>query len=596
MIFHVLGPLEVHGPDGEPHRLGHGKAATVLATLLLHPNAWVTSSRLIDETWHQTAAPASAEANLKTYVWQLRRMLPAEGGEPRIESAPGRYRLRLQPGELDTHQVAEHAASARAAADAGEFATAVDALEEALGLWRGRPFEGVVGAADHEADRLGELHHHLREELAEAQLALGRIREAVHTLRALTEEDPLREGAWASLVRALNASGRRAEALRAYGQARRILADELGVGPGEELSTAYRAALGEATVNTRRELPSDAAHFTARAAELATIRGASGGVVLVEGMPGVGKTALAVHAAHGLADAFPDGQFFVDLRACAVVDDANAGASSAARVLDPADVLARLLRRVGVDDASIPDSLDERAALWRSELSRRRVLLVLDDAVGIGQVEPLLPAGKSSLTLITTRNRDWHVDGAVRIGLGPLAEQDAAAMFRAAAGVRAAHEAFDRRGGDDAVEAVVRLCGGVPAAMRDVAARLHSRPMWTSQSLARELRAGPCWVLACTRDGYRRALATAFAQLPPAQRSALRALGELPGEFDLAAAARVLGRAPEAVRPTLEALVDASLLDALSGERYRGHRLVRHYARCQGCDPVSSGTPAARVA
>ncbi|GAA0522844.1 hypothetical protein GCM10011581_38550 [Saccharopolyspora subtropica] len=591
MIFHVLGPLEVHDPDGGVYRLGRGKIAAVLATLLLHPNAWVSSTELIDATWHETAMPASAEANLKTYVWRLRRMLPAAGGQPRIESAPGRYRLRVEPGELDAHRVAEHAARARAAADAGEFATAVAELEAALRWWRGLPFEGVARAVSCAADRLAELHHQLREELAEAQLALGRTREAVHTLRALTEDDPLREGSWASLVRALHALGRRTEALRTYGCAQQILAAELGVPPGRALTTAYRAALGETTATTRRELPGDVAHFTARTVELAAIRRAVGGVVLVDGMPGVGKTALAVHAAHGLADAFPDGQFFVDLRARAAAD--RAAASPAARAPDPADVLARLLRRIGVTDAFIPDSVDDRAALWRSELARRRVLLVLDDAEGLGHIEPLLPAGRSSLTLVTTRNRDWHIDGAVRIGLGPLVEQDAVAMFRAAAGVRA-HDAVDPRGGDDAVAAAVRLCGGIPAAVRDVAAKLHARPLWTLQSLAGALRAGPCWVLACTRDGYRRALETAFAQLPAAQRSVLHTLCELPDEFDLATAARLLGRTPETVRPTLEALVDRSLLDALPDARYRSHRLIRHYARCPDCTPAR--TPAVRVA
>ncbi|MFF5987037.1 AfsR/SARP family transcriptional regulator [Prauserella flavalba] len=568
MLFRVLGPLEVHGRDGEVHRLGHGKAATVLATLLLHPNAWVSGAELIDATWHEAAAPpASAEANLKTYVWRLRRLLPvlvSDDGEPRIESAPGRYRLRLAPGELDAHQAAGHAAAARSAVEAGELTTAVGAFEAALGLWRGQPFEGVAGA-DYEAARLVELRHQLREELAEAQLALGRTAEAVHTLKALTEDDPLREGPWASLVRALHALGRRAEALRAYDRARHVLAAELRVRPGRALTAAYREASGEPCA-PRRELPRDPAHFTARSAELATIRRARGGVVLVDGLPGVGKTALAVHAAHGLAEEFPDGQFFVDLRA----------------YRDVTGVLARLLRGIGTPGTG--SSTEELAALLRSELAGRRVLLVLDHVESGDQVEPLLPSGDSSLTLVTTRHRDWHVDGAVRIGLRPLADRDAAAFFRAAA-----PDAFAR---EDVTASVVRRCGGIPAALRDVAAKLHTRPEWTPHALTRELRTGPCGVLSF---GHRHALASAFAELPPALRGALSALGELPGEFALTTAARALGGTPEAVRPTLEALVDVSLLDALPGERYRGHRLVRHYARCRTCAP-GLGTPAVRVA
>lgn len=580
MIFQVLGPVEVHGHDGRVRELGRGKAATTLATLLLHPNAWVTSAELIDAIWHETAVPDSAVANLKTYVWRLRRVLlalcPDEGG-PRIESAPGRYRLRTEPEDLDSHHVARHSATARAAMDAGEQGTAADALEAALSLWRGRPFEGVAGAAvAREADRLAELRLQLREELAETRLAAGDAAEAVRALRALTDDDPLREGAWARLVRALHAQGRRAEAVRAYRQARYALAAELGVCPGSALDAAYRAVLGEGagTTGPRRELPRTATHFAARKAESAAIRGARGGVVLVHGMPGVGKTALAVHAAHQLASAYPGGQIFVDLRAYA-----------AEGALEPAEVLARLLRRAGVVDAALPDSVGERAALWRSELANRRVLVVLDDAEGIGQVEPLLPAGRSSLTLVTTRNRDWHVDGALRLGLGPLADGDAAGLFRAAAGLGAAA----------AVDAVTRHCGGVPAALRDVAARLRTRPTWTVDSLARELR-GPCQVLGCARDGYRDALARSFTRLTPVQRAAMSAVGDLPGEFELTTAARLLDGTPEAVRVTLESLVDAGLLDALPDERYGVHELVRHFARCRDCAPAGVGGRAVRAA
>ncbi|MFC4003766.1 BTAD domain-containing putative transcriptional regulator [Prauserella oleivorans] len=255
MLFRVLGPVEVHGRDGEVHRLGVGKPATVLATLLVHPNAWVSTSTLIDATWHEAAPPGSARANLKTYIWQLRRLLPSpDDGLPRIESVPGRYRLRVAPGELDTDHVAHHAARARAAAQAGDVATAIDAVTAALRLWRGRPFEGLPDALDDATDRLTQLYHRLRDDLADAQLALGRTRDAVRTLRAITADDPLREGAWARLMRALHALGRYAEAACAYERARRILAAELGVPPGRELTAARREVDRPAT-GPVRELP-----------------------------------------------------------------------------------------------------------------------------------------------------------------------------------------------------------------------------------------------------------------------------------------------------------------------------------------------------
>lgn len=249
MLFHVLGPLEVHGRGGHVHRLGRGKAATVLATLLQHPNAWVARATLTAATWHEAAAPPSARANLKTYVWQLRHLLPEDRGRSRIESAPGRYRLRVLPGELDAGRVAEHAARAHAAVAGAEFATAVGELSAALALWRGRPYDGVPSAAE-ESGRLVELHGRLREELGAAQLALGRTGEAAHTLTALTADDPLRERAWACLVRALHAQGRHTEALDAFRRARHVLATELGVRPGRELQAAHDDALGAAAATT----------------------------------------------------------------------------------------------------------------------------------------------------------------------------------------------------------------------------------------------------------------------------------------------------------------------------------------------------------
>lgn len=583
MLFHVLGPLEVRGRDGEVVRLGGGKAATVLTSLLLHPNAWISSAQLIDATWQEKAAPASAEANLKTYVWQLRRLLPTKDGEPRIESRPGAYRLRVFPGELDAQRAEEDSATARELTGSGEVTAARRTIERALRLWRGRPYEGQEIVASCEADRLTDLYRRLRDDLADVQLALGCAPEAVQTLRTLTDEDPLRETTWARLIDALRTSGRNREAVAAYEQARNALATELGVRPGRALSEAYRAALGQATTTSRRELPRDPACFTARDDALADIRlacAAGTAVVLLDGMPGIGKTALAVHAAHGLADSFPDGQFFLDL-----------GAYDSRKTLDVADALDRLLRSIGVPPGLVPDTTDERAALWRSELAHRRVLLVLDDAADAEQVEPLLPSAPGSLTLVTTRNRGWHAGGAARVGLEPLSEADSVTLFRSAVGERA-----DSAPSHTAIPAVVRQCGGVPAALHDAAAKLHSRSAWTPVTLARELEADPCQVLATAHDRLRRSVAAAAAARPPADRPVVGALGRLSGEFELAAAARVLGGTAAQVRPSLEALVDVSLLDALPDGRYRCNALVRHHVRCRPCTPAEPRSGRMRIA
>jgi hypothetical protein len=289
------------------------------------------------------------------------------------------------------------------------------------------------------------------------------------------------------------------------------------------------------------------------------VRRAAGGtasVVLIDGMAGMGKTAFAVHAAHRLAAAYPDGQFYLGLSGAGTVD---AGAA-----------LQRLLRGLGVPAGAVPSDLDERSALWRSELAGRRVLLVLDGVAGGTDLAPMLPAEPGCLTLVTTANRDWHVDGAVRIGLRPLADADAAALFRAAAGLPAT-------GAQPAVSTVARHCAGLPAALRDAAGRLRSRPQWTVDRLVDELDDDPCRVLT---DVTRRSIADVGGRLVGAEWMVWRALGRLPERFGPAAAARAAGVSAGAARSALEALVGRGLLESASSEQYRSHPLVRHLAGC----------------
>jgi DNA-binding SARP family transcriptional activator len=439
VLYRILGPLEVH--TAEVRQLGAGKPAAVLATLLQQPNAWIAVDQLIAAAWPGPVTPASFEANLKTYVWQLRRLLPDLDGASRIERRAGAYRLRVAPGELDADRARELAVAARR--PGVEAAEALALIEEALGLWRGRPFSGIESPA---VAALDELHLQLREHLAEVQLKLGHHDQAAGTLRRVTADAPLREDAWAQLVRTLHAAGRRTEALLAGRRAADVLAAELGVGPGPALTAAERQILGSArTTPARRELPRDV-HLVGRTAEVAVVRRAAAGVapvVHIEGPAGIGKTGLAVHAAHLLAPGYPDGQFFVGLRL------------SAGTVLD------RLLRGLGVPAAQTPSDLDGKAALWRSEVSGRRVLLVLDDATGRDQVWPLLPTGAGTLTLVTTRAPAAHVDGATRVRLGPLGPAAAASLFGAAAGF------ID--------EPAVRRCAGNAAALLRAAAAATTR-------------------------------------------------------------------------------------------------------------------------
>jgi DNA-binding SARP family transcriptional activator len=440
MLFRVLGPLEVHAAD--VHALGTGKPAAVLATLLQQPNAWVPIGQIAEATWPGADMPASAEANLKTYVWQLRRMLPGT----RIERSGDAYRLRVRPGELDADHARELAAAARRPEVPPQEARTL--VERALALWRGRPYCGLEPAAPAPAD-LTEMQLRLREHLAELQLRLNDQDQAIGTLRNLTTEAPLRETAWALLVRALHAAGRRTEALIACRRAADLLSSELGVPPGPELLAAEREVLGAGrhTRNgpARRELPRGV-RLTGRTAELTALRRAAttpAPLLLVEGPPGIGKTALAVQAAHLLAPDYPDGQFFLPLHR------------------PVGSLLNRLLRSFGVPDADLPAEEDEKVARWRSELAGRRVLLVLDDARTRDQVWPLLPAGAGSLAVVTARRLDGHLDGATRFRLGPLAPVAATSLYAAIAGTTD--------------EQVIRSCQGNPAALRAAAATPMTR-------------------------------------------------------------------------------------------------------------------------
>ncbi|AGZ43906.1 AfsR/SARP family transcriptional regulator [Actinoplanes friuliensis] len=522
MLFHVLGPLEVHTTI--PCRPGAGKPAAVLAALLLRPDAWVGVDRLVEAVWPGRAAPASAEANLRTYVWQLRRMLPDHQDGPRIERTADAYRIRVGPGELDAQRAAELGAAARSA----RGTEALGLLHEALGLWRGRPFEGVEVEPEPVA-QLEQLHLDLREHLGEVQLTLGRGPDAIATLRSVVADAPLRETAWTLLVRAQHTSGLRTEALVAYREAAEVFRAELGIEPGPALTAAHRLALG----STRRELPRDV-HLIGRDTELARLEEPAP-VVIVDGMPGVGKTALVVHAAHRLVPGFPDGQLFVSL-----------GGSE--------PVAQRLLRAVGSTD--VPSDPEEQAALWRSEVARRRLLIVLDGARDAAQVRPLLPATPGSRMLITTAHRGWHLDGAVRIRLQPLGEEDATALFASAAATRT----LDRR--------VLHGCGGLPAALLDAAARLLTRPYWTPQRLADELAEDPCQVFS---GAVRQSVGAALAGLSVTEQSAWRALGSAPAEFG----------AEPGTRAAYESLVDKGLLDSTGPDRYRSHPVLRHLAACR---------------
>jgi DNA-binding SARP family transcriptional activator len=583
VLFNVLGPLEVRAGVA-PTEFGR-KPGTLLSLLLLNANAWVRVDQIIDALWGEVAPP-SANGNVKTYVWQLRRCLPPAPDGPRVEGHPGGYRIRIGPGELDALVLEDLARDGRRAMDKGDPERAAQHFGAALRLWRGVPHpELPAGVAGIATARLEELRWEVCERLADALVARGRYVDAVALLQPLTAEDQLREGLWVRLICALSGAGRRGEALAAYQRARRLLHDELGVDPGPELQEVQRQVLtgellttpattlrAQPQVSRRSYLPRDIPDFMGRAAEVDALLAAGEHgdralrVAVVDGMAGVGKTTLALHVAHRLMDRYPDGQLLCDLR----------GHSARSGPVEPAEALASLLRAFGVKGAAVPADVEERAALWRATLADRRVLIVLDDAASAAQVRPLLPGDGGSLVLVTSRSRLAGLDGVDTLTLDVLSDLDALALFAAGVG--------DRRVYDEpsASAEVVRLCGHLPLAVRIAAGRLRQRRAWSVAALAdrmrdddgrlTELQAGDRDLSAMFRLSYQR--------LDGAGRRMFRLLGLAPcQEIDVTAAAALAGIGVDEAESLMEQLLDEHLLMQRRQGWYRVHDLLHGHAR-----------------
>lgn len=583
MYFSVLGNLTVVDA-GASCVLGTPKARTLLALLLCRAGDAVPVDTLADALW-SGRPPKSAVKNIQTYVHQLRRGL---GASERIIWSGCGYRVDVRPGELDAASFERLAGHGRSAVGAGDFEQAGRLLREALDLWQGAPFADIVDAplVNAAADRLSELRWSVRELLFDADLALGRHAELITELAAFTAEQPLREKAWAQLMLALYRCGRQADALDAYVRSRATLAKETGVEPGRELRDLHRAILSQdrcldlspartrPTVNVPQMLPPDIGDFTGRRAELATIRKASCRAMrnrpkvlaVVSGRGGIGKTALAVHAAHDLRTRYPDGQLFACL----------AGTQRAAA--DPHEVLGRFLRALGVANGAVPDDAEERIALYRSLLAKSRILVVLDDAADEAQIAPLLPGSGTCSVIVTSRMRLGGVPCADLIDLGVLSDVDGETLLTKIIG--GTRLEADRT----VVRDLLPLCSGLPLALRIAGSQLAARPHWSVSDLVDRL--------ADTRHRLdrlryrdleiRASLALSYQALTaPAQRL-FRLLGLMETcDFALWTATALLDATPTTARELLDELIDVRLVDVVSGSspRYAFHDLTRLYAR-----------------
>jgi DNA-binding SARP family transcriptional activator/Tfp pilus assembly protein PilF len=569
----------------------------LLAMLLLHVDECVPMERLVDAVWSDRP-PRNAPGQLQGSVHRLRRSLAAAGAHDLVVTEPGGYRLRVDPRAVDLWEFRRLLAAARAAASGGDPDAAARHYRTGLELWRGAALAGIDSAVVQQyAVAIDEERARAQEECIELELGLGRAGELVAELTGLVQRYPYRERLHATLLRALYAAGRPADALAAYQRARQLFQDELGTDPGPELQHLHRAildrdpALELAPAGSvppaspgrfvPRELPADVAGFTGRAEALAVLDrrlsdapGDLPGPVIISaiaGMAGVGKTALAVHWAQRNTDRFPDGQVYVNLRGY----DPD-------RPMTPAEALARLLSSFGVADQDIPLELTDRAARYRSEVAGRRMLIVLDNAATVEQVRQLLPGTGSVMVLVTSRDSLAGLvtrHGAHRLDLDLLPPDEAVTLLRGLIGDRVDAE-------PGAAAALARQSARLPLALRVAAELAISRPTLPLAKLVVELEDQQRRLdLLDAGDDPHAAVKVVFSwsmqHLPPEAVHVFRLLGLHPGpDIDRYATAALAGVDLAPASQALDRLARAHLVHPTGPGRFGMHDLLRAYA-CQ---------------
>lgn len=578
--FSVLGPLRVVAGN-EPVYLRAGKPRLLLAILLAHAGRAVSADRLVAGVWG-AQPPRSARRNLQQYVHQLRGVLTSS----RIQHCDGGYAFVAAPGDtLDAAAFEGLAARAQTALDRGATAVANRLLRAALELWRGQPFADCADCVSvaEEAARLSRLHFTVLEQWAETQLALGRHRELADTWHQVVHQYPHREPMRACLMLALYRSGRPTEALEVYQQAYRQLVDDLGVEPGLELQQLHQRILtndptlaAPSAPAARNTLPPTPPVLCGREAELAAIQRTlttgscptRAAVAALHGPGGVGKSALAVAVGHACHEWFPDAQLYVDLQ----------GATPGLAPLSVGDVLARILRALGVAPERLPAAEDEAAAMMRAELAGKRVLILADNAASVAQVHLLIPAEPLCAVIVTSRAFLASLD-ADHLAVAPLSSGAAEAMLGQLVGA-------DRTlAQPDEVASVVRSCSHLPLAIRIAAGRLLARPEWTVAELARRLadRNTALRELTSDDDRLRASFTLTWRELNDgdetdalAARIFLLFGAVLVPDLEITLIAALLGANAAATQAGLDRLVELHLLEP--GGRYRPHDVLRLFA------------------
>jgi DNA-binding SARP family transcriptional activator/tetratricopeptide (TPR) repeat protein len=636
----LLGPVDVL-VDGSPAGISQPGLRILLAMLALSANKVVPVGALIDALWQEDASrQREKNLHVQVHLLR-RRLAELEPGRgtSRVVTAPPGYMLCLSDGELDAQVFATLARQGRLLSQDGKAVAAADQFGRALRLWRGPALGDVADAGPRlaaDAAGLEEQRLAVVEDHADAELAAGHHADVACQLPGLIAQSPLRERLRGQFMLALYRCGRQADALAAYQQAREVLSEELGLDPGPQLRALQQQILaadprldlppapakagsgltpaglpgpaaddwpaeaqppGEPDIAASdpgstpaapvmpRQLPADVRHFAGRDTELLELDGllneaaatAAAKVIVITGTAGVGKTALALHWAHGAASRFPDGQLHINLR----------GYHPSGVPVAPEEAIRVLLNGLGVPRAHIPDTPQAQAGLYRSLLADRRMLIVLDNARDPEQVRPLLPGGSNSLALVTSRSSLSGLiadAGAYPVPLGLLAERDAAALLAARLGpARTASEPA-------AVRQIIRLCARLPLALAITAARAAAQPALPLSALADELADEQDRLDALDTGeqatSARPVFSWSYRQLTQPAARMFRLLGSHPGpDISLAAAGSLSGVPRPLARRILNELAAASLLTEHSAGRYVLHDLLHAYAAELPPDP-----------
>jgi transcriptional regulator with XRE-family HTH domain len=423
--------------------------------------------------------------------------------------------------------------------------------------------------------------------------------EARLTQEELAEAAGLSPRSVSDLERGINRTARKdtalllADALDLTGEVRAaFVAAARGRAPAADVQAARTGlasgppATAGGSAAATRTLPRDIGTFTGRDAELERLLGspasaaAGGGIHVIDGMAGSGKTTFAVHAAHRLADGFPDGQFFLPLHAH----------TPGQQPVDPADALASLLLTAGIAAQHIPPGLEARAARWRDRVADKKILLLLDDAAGHDQVRPLLPGTPGSLVLVTSRRRLTALEDATVTSLTTLSPDEAAALLARLAGRE------DLGAGTGPAGEIARLCGYLPLAIGMLARQLRHHPARTGAQVAADLAATRDRLAAMRAENLSVAAAfdLSYADLDAAQQQLFRRLGLSPGpDVSAYGAAALNDTTPDAARRLLDELYDHHLITEPAPGRYLLHDLLREYALALARDVDAADSRAA---